>query len=232
MNKTKIKRYIPLLILLGIILIFYCTELVQPLHMAQIKEGKEEAILWLRQNPISSVFILFTSYILSVCLILPTSTLLSVLAGLLYPLPYALILAAFSETVGALIFFLIIRFAFKRSFLKEKLGRRSLIQKTYQKNPRSYLLCSRFSHLVPYWLINVLAALFRTSIWTFIWTTFIGVLPFCYLATETGFLLKHSHTFHYKLMTTPVKVSFLLLALLALTPVLWKAIIHKKNSPF
>jgi uncharacterized membrane protein YdjX (TVP38/TMEM64 family) len=232
LHSKQLIQYIPLFFLLAVALIFYGFDLVKPFHLSQIKEEKEIILSWLRLHPLSAIFALLTAYILSICLILPTSTLLSVLIGILYPLPYALIFAASSETIGAFFFFLIVRLAAKQSFFKEKLSRHTVIYKTFQKNPVSYLLSSRFSHLIPYWLINTSAALFKTPIWTFLWTTFIGVLPFCYLATETGSLLKTAHTLHYKLMTTPVKILFLFLALAALTPVFLSKFFHKKKNPF
>jgi uncharacterized membrane protein YdjX (TVP38/TMEM64 family) len=53
-----------------------------------------------------------------------------------------------------------------------------------------YLLFLRISHLIPFWLVNVLALVFKTHLLRFMWTTFIGTLPLSWVLATAGKTLK------------------------------------------
>jgi uncharacterized membrane protein YdjX (TVP38/TMEM64 family) len=236
MISKRTKRFIPLVLLVLFALILYLFDLHDQLNINLIKAKREELFLWIREYPVSSTLLFIIIYTLSVCLIIPDSTILSLVAGMLYPMPVAVLLICFSEMLGAILFFMIIRYAFSEQMIRKQILSLHTIEKKYQQNPASYLLFFRFSHLIPFWLVNLLAVTFKTKTWTFIWTTFICILPLSILLVQAGrgfekALEKHASFSFHNVFNTPTKLSLLALGLLALLPIFIKKIQMRKRKP-
>jgi uncharacterized membrane protein YdjX (TVP38/TMEM64 family) len=71
------------------------------------------------------------------------------------------------------------------------------------------------------------AGLLQVKIKTFIWTTFVGVLPLTYFLTEGGASLSsyfETHTFFMlkDIFTTQLKIALIVLGCFALLPIIYK----------
>src|SRR5689334_2443051 len=99
-------------------------------------------------------------YLVSVVLVIPDSTILTLIAGFLFPLPLAIFYSCIAETIGATIFFLAARLAFMETLGRRKGYLMHEMQTKFQANQACYLLFFRFSHLLPFWLINLGAGVF------------------------------------------------------------------------
>ena len=176
-------------------------------------------------HPIFSPLIFIGIYIISVLLILPDSTILSLLGGFLFPMPLSILYICLAETLGALLFFLAVRYAFADAVRKIKNRTLAKISKKLQEHDVSYLLFLRLSHVFPFWLINIFAACFQIRTWQFVWTTFVGVLPLAIVFTQGGAglskFLKTDEVFTiHALFNTEIKLTLLGLAIVALIPVI------------
>jgi len=56
----------------------------------------------------------------------------------------------------------------------------------FQNNAASYLLFLRFVPLFPFWLVNLAPAFFKVQLSTYIWTTFVGIIPGSFVYTQAG----------------------------------------------
>jgi uncharacterized membrane protein YdjX (TVP38/TMEM64 family) len=81
----------------------------------------------------------------------------------------------------------------------------------------SYLLAIHFIAIIPFPLINLLAALTHVPLWTFIWTTAVGILPGSLIYAFAGNQLTTIHSLK-DIFSFNIMVAFVLLALLALLP--------------
>lgn len=179
-------RIIPVVLLITFILVIYLTDLHNFLTLDNLKKEQSRLIDFVAKNPFTSPLLYMGIYILSVIFVIPDSTILTILGGMVFPLPLAFLYALFSEVTGALIFFAIFHGAFGKTFIARE---KPLIHKTrkeLEKHPATYLLFVRLSHVIPFWFINLSAAYFRVRYWTFIWTCIIGVVPLTYLLAEAG----------------------------------------------
>ena len=225
------KNLIPLLILLFLVILLYIFDAPTHFTLEALKEKESIIFNWMRLHPFLSAFTLFCLYVVSTCLFIPAASILSLITGIIYPFPYALALSVFSETLGACLFFLVLRFALKpfKPWKKDSYYFKKA-EEGFKKNPASYLLFLRFSHLTPTWLITISATLFKSSFWTFAWTTFLGTIPISYLIVEAGETLKKTHKASYlfkwdDILDTNTKLLFLGFAILALSPILIKKFI-------
>ena len=56
----------------------------------------------------------------------------------------------------------------------------------FQKNAVSYMLFLRLFPVFPFWLVNLAPSIFGIPLWTFFWTTAIGIIPATYVFTQIG----------------------------------------------
>lgn len=135
----------------------------------------EEAV---KINYIKSVLIFMAVYAAVIALGMPGVPPLTMVGGFLFGFIPTVIYASISATVGTTISFLVIRYVAGnviRGKYAQKLERFN--EKIASHGAASYLLTLQLMGLIPYFVINVLAALTNVPVVTFIWTTFVGSLP-------------------------------------------------------
>lgn len=229
----NVRKFLPFALLIALIGLFYLTNLYHEFSLENLRKEQQTLLHFIQTHPISFHFLYVGFYILSVCLIIPDSSILTLLGGLVLPLPLAIFYSIFCETIGAFIFFIIFSNIFGTSLIERERPFLNKLRKGFQQNSASYLLFLRFSHLLPFWLINFTAAYFKVNYKTFLWTTFLGVVPLSIILANTGHSL--SKTFaqnmpiHMKdIFTVEMKLSLLFLGILALVPIFYKKWIKKK----
>jgi uncharacterized membrane protein YdjX (TVP38/TMEM64 family) len=225
--------FLPVLFILCFVLYFFATGKYKALDFNLIRT---QHVLWeqyVHEHPALAGLCFIVIHTISVILIIPASTLLTLIAGFLFPLPLAVAYTCFAETLGAVIFFFIMRTAFFQFLSHRKKEYFIHLRESFQRYEISYLLFLRFSHLLPFWIINLLSAVFRVNIYTFIWTTLVGVIPLSVVLAQAGdglsTFFRSENAFSFAaIFNTQIKISLLILALISLLPiVLRKYFPHK-----
>jgi uncharacterized membrane protein YdjX (TVP38/TMEM64 family) len=235
MMKYKALAIAPFVIILVLIVIFYLTGLYHQLSFETIKHQHEQWKLFVLHHPFLSVFYFVGIYIVSVVLVIPDSTLLTLLSGFLFPLPLAILYTSISETIGATLFFLAARLAYTKTIEKKEGYFLHRLQKKFQENQASYLLFLRFSHLLPFWLVSFSAGIFHVRTATFIWTTLVGVIPLTYVIAQSGsslsiYLEAHEHFSWNGIFTTELKLGLIALGCIALLPLAYKKWVMRRGK--
>lgn len=223
----KILTYVPLILIFALMLTFYLTDFYHFLTFDALRQDHLKWKQYVEIHPLLSAIYFLGVYIVSVILVIPDSTILTILSGFLFPIPLAILYSCIAETIGATLFFLAARLAFKESFGREKTSRWNEMKKKFQADEVYYLLFLRFYHLIPFWIVNLGAGILRVSTKTFIWTTLIGVLPLAYFLAEGGSSLsqyfEHQAAFKLRsLFTTQLKISLIVLSVITLLPLAYK----------
>jgi uncharacterized membrane protein YdjX (TVP38/TMEM64 family) len=114
----------------------------------------------------------------TIALAIPGLPLLTMLGGFLFGFMYGALYAIISATVGSSLSFLVIRYLLS-SLIRGKYAQRleTFNEKIASYGIASYLLTLQCIGLIPYFVINTLAALAHVPFITFVWTTFVGSLP-------------------------------------------------------
>ena len=158
---------------------------------------------------------------------LPGGALLSIIGGFLFGVPLSTIYVVVGATIGATIIFLAARTAIG-DLLKRKAGPfLSKMDTGFQKNTASYLLFLRLIPLVPFWLVNIAPAFFNVKTRTYLWTTFVGIIPGAYVFTQAGnglgAIFDSGKEFSIEtVFNIEVKIALVVLALFALIPIFVK----------
>ena len=135
----------------------------------------EEAV---KVNYIKAVLIFMAVYAAVIALGMPGVPPLTMVGGFLFGFVPSVLYASISSTIGTTISFLVIRYVLGnviRGKYAYKLERFN--EKITSYGTASYLLTMQLMGVIPYFVINVLAALTNVAIFTFIWTTCVGSLP-------------------------------------------------------
>lgn len=226
MQKNQLLALIPFAIILLAVLGIYFSGIYHQITFEMLKEEHLKWKAYADLHPfISSLFFLLI-YIVSVVLILPDAILLTLLGGILFPLPIAIFYTCVAETVGATLFFGASSLA-ARSFHLENTRIIHEIERKIGKDQAYYLLFLRLSHLAPFWLVNLASGILHVRLSTFLWTTLVGVIPFAIIFSETGAGLSHyldTHTtFHInEILNRQVKIALIIASLFSLLPIFFK----------
>lgn len=228
------KRLLPFAVLIVMILIVYIADLHNVLSIDWLRQEHLHLKEDVAKHPFLSPLIYMGVYVLSVCLVIPDSTILTLLAGFVFPLPLALLYAVASELIGAVVFFQVFSSVFRLPGLRLDRPFVHKIKKEFRSHPIVYMLFLRVSHIIPFWMTNVVAAYFRVKLWNFTWTTFLGVIPLTYILADAGSSL--SKLFAEKtelsvsdIFTVQVKLALIVTGVLFLIPLIYKRFFRRKS---
>ena len=123
--------------------------------------------------------------------------------------------ASFGATVGAVIVFCLVRYYAHDWIQKKYAVRLESFNREWDRNGHWYLLSMQLLPFTPTPFINLLAGLTTISLWTFVWTTYVGILPGTLVYTLIGTQL-YKITSVDELMSCSLFILFVLAALLVL----------------
>lgn len=174
-------------------------------------------------------FLYILIYVIATALSFPGAFVLTIFGGYLFPQPLCTIYVVCSATIGATIVFLVTKTALGDSLKDKASPFLKKMEKGFKENGASYLLFLRFIPIFPFWIMNIAPAFLYVSLKTFIWTTFVGVIPGSIVFTLSGSGLKrvfeNNEEFSiHTILNTQMKIALCLLGLLALSPILIKKI--------
>ena len=173
--------------LVSIIVLVWYLELYKYFTLASLQENRAYLEAVVEQNYIKAVAIFISVYIAVIALAIPGVPPLTMVGGFLFGFLPAGIYATISATIGTTISFLLMRYVLSnviRGKYAQKLDRFN--EKLAAYGPASYLLMLQFMGLIPYFIINALAALTNVSLFTFVWTTLIGSIPIIFIYAFAG----------------------------------------------
>lgn len=216
-----IKKLWPLVILGIFIGIFWLGGFYHYLNVEEVIARKDELQTLINDNPVMAALGFGILYALIVALSLPFASFLTLTAGFLFGFIWGALIVAIGATTGATAIFLIARSS-AGAILREKAGK--LYQKIgneMRENAVSYLLFLRLVPLFPFFLVNIVPAFFDVKTRTYIWTTFIGILPGTMIYVNVGRSLGSVEN-PGDLVSPDLIISVALLGVAALTPILYK----------
>ncbi len=221
------KRLLPLGMIIGLSLALYLLGITDYIRFEAIQEHHAYLESFVEEYPLLSIAIYIGSYILMTALSIPGATLLTLLGGLLFPFIWGLLYAVSGATLGAICLFLAAKTALGSSLKSEVRPYLAKFRAGFHDHAASYLLFLRLVPIFPFWLVNLGSAFVGVSLFTFAWTTFIGIMPgaFVYIQAGAGLreILERGQEFSLMtLLNLHTRIALIGLGLLALLPILVK----------
>ena len=170
------KVWFGIVLLIGIVLL-RMAGIGQYLSLENIKIQRE----WLEQlvmhNYIVAACGYMFVYMVLVALSLPIGAPMSMTGGFLFGTIPGVIFAVLASTAGASLLFLVVRYLIGDYVQKTYAHRLEVFNAAVAREGWHYLLSVRFVVMIPFFVINILAALTSIPFKTFFWTTALGVAP-------------------------------------------------------
>lgn len=209
----------------GVVLIFVLLGVVYSKYLSfeYIKQDRERLLLLVTQYPISSVCLYIFLSAVTIGVGLPVIVLISLLGGFLFGTVLGTLYATIGATLGVFVLFCVFQYliAYTEFNLSDSWYGKQLSQFSNQLRYHgdSYLLTMHWMTFIPFSLIAAVAAAVEVPPAVVVWTTIVGSVPMIFIyalaGRELGTIDSPTDIFSWKVM-----VSFGLLALLALIPIL------------
>lgn len=229
MNMKAIKRWLPLALIVVLIAAAWASGLLDMVNLETIKQQREALLGMVEVHPVLSVLIYMVLYAAVVALSLPIALIMTLTGGLLFGKWLGTAAIVIGATAGATLVFLIARSALGDT-LREKAG--PLYKKVatnMEQNAVGYMLFMRLVPLFPFFLVNIVPALFNVRLRTYILTTLFGIIPGTFVYANVGRELGTIESLS-DLASPQTLIAFTLLGLFALIPTLYKQIKNRKNG--
>ena len=234
-KRITVRRFIPLLILLAGLVLFFATGLTQSLSFAALGEHRE----WLnaqveRYGALAGV-VFMVIYAVVIAFSIPGGAALTIVGGFLFGTLATTAYVVISATVGAVALFLAARSALF-DVLHAKAGPALLkMEQGFKESALSYLLVLRLIPLFPFWLVNLVPALLGVPLRTYVIGTAFGIIPgtFVYASIGNGLgaiLDTGEQPDLTVIFNTEVLIPILGLAVLSLLPVLYKLVKARRGG--
>jgi len=191
------------------------------LTLSYIQNASHHFKLFVEKHYWSSVFFYILSGALLIIAGFPYVSPLTLLGGFLFGVIPGTLYAVTGSTIGSVLSFFIMRHLFGARLQERYKDKLAIFNRQMKEHGSSYLLVLHYVTVIPFLVINTLAALTNVSFWTFLWTTVLGSLPLAFIYSYAGLKLgsinKASDIF-----SPPLILSLFLLILLSLVPVFIK----------
>ncbi len=199
------------------------------LKLDTLRDNREALLAWRDSNYVVAVLTYMAIYVAVVAFSLPGALIMTLTGGFLFGLIPGTIFTVTAATIGATCIFIAARTSLGAT-LKERAGPwMGKFEKGFQENELSFLFLLRLVPAVPFFIANLLPAFFGVKLFTYVWTTFLGIAPgsavYTSVGTGLGAVLASGEELSLNVFADPkVWGPFVGLIVLALLPIVIKAV--------
>lgn len=191
------------------------------LHSCLTIENIKAHAAWLHlqvnQHYWRSVVIYIAAFIAVVISCLPGTALMNIVGGFLFGIIAGVIYIVAAATISATLFFYLVRYVIG-SFIQERYQKRlEHFNHKIKESGWLYLLIVRCIPVIPFFMVNLCAGLTKIPVSTYIWTTFVGVIPSAIIFAFAGQHLNNVSQWA-DVFSLPIIMALLLLIVGALVP--------------
>ena len=208
MSKTKLIVLFIVALLVGGFILFGPRHYLS-LEFMQSQLG--EITAYRDANPIKSIIIYASIYIIATAASIPGALVLTLVGGAIFGFYVGSLVVVVSATIGATIAFLLARYLFE-DLVKERMGERlAKIRESFRKEGALYLFSMRLVPVFPFFAINLLMGLTSIKTSTYAIASLIGMAPGTMVFVNAGTQLAKLDSVR-GLLSPTIIASFLLLA--------------------
>jgi uncharacterized membrane protein YdjX (TVP38/TMEM64 family) len=228
----KIKKLIPLFVIFILMIVAYFSGLLKYFSFENLQVHRHQIVAFVSAHWVAASLLYTSIYVAVAALSLPVGVFLSLLGGFLFPQPFSTLYIVVGATIGATLVFLAAKTALGATLRKKAGGLLTKIEEGFKENGVSYLLFLRLVPLFPFWLVNLAPAFLDVRLSTFMWTTFLGIIPgsfvFAQAGAGLGAILDSNQGFSLEgIFNWQVKIALIALGVFALIPIIIKKVRRK-----
>jgi uncharacterized membrane protein YdjX (TVP38/TMEM64 family) len=216
-------------VLLGGLGAFFALGGPRYLSFETLKEHRDELLAFKARHFVAMLVATLAVYAVATALSFPGGVLMSLAVGFLFGRWVGAAIVIVAATVGATAAFLSARYLFADAARRRMGPRLQRLSRGFEADAFNYLLFVRLVPIFPFWLMNLVPAFTPVSTRTFVVATAIGILPGSFVFVNLGESLLRIHSAR-DLLSTSVLLSFTLLGVLSVMPVVVKKVRHRRRN--
>ena len=168
------------LILLGVVavlvVLFFVFDLHRYANLEFFQQQRTVVVDFYAENPMLTIVCFMAIYIAMAALSLPGAAIMTLAAGAIFGLAVGFVLVSFASSIGATLACLLARYLF-RDAVQNRFGNYlKTINEGIERDGAFYLFAMRLVPVFPFFVVNLAMALTPIRLWTFYWTSQLGML--------------------------------------------------------
>jgi len=176
--KESYKKLVVFGVLIGVaVLLMHRLHLGSYFALEHLQAQSTSLLSAVHEHYFFSVIVYLMVYAGLITCALPIVAPMTILGGYLFGIVHGVIYAVIGASAGATIYFLLVRYVFAYTVRESFAPQLSTFREKMNRYGASYLISLQLLTIIPYFVINTLAALAAVPLATFIWTTVLGGLP-------------------------------------------------------
>lgn len=176
-RRSALARWWPLAAIGGVMLAFYLSGAAQYASLSSLIREHAELVALVRDNPLLSGAAYVLVYAAAVAASFPGASLLTIIGGALFGAVPGTALTVVAATAGASAIFAVARSTIGEALRQRAKGVAARFADGLERDAFAYLVLLRLVPVVPFWLANVVPALFRMPLRTYVAATALGIVP-------------------------------------------------------
>jgi len=233
-KKSKLKRFLPLAVIVTAFVAFFAFGGPKYINLDSLRDNQEFLKAFVANNYILAVVGFVVIYATLVAISVPGAGFLSIFSGFLFGIATGTFAAVIGATIGATAIFLIVKSALGKGLAAKAGPYMKKFEEGIQNNELSYLFILRLVPIFPFFIVNIVTAVFDVKLRNYVMTTLFGIIPgaLVYVSVGNGIgdALSAGQSVPLKgLMFRPAVILPIIgLILLSLIPVVYKKLSSKK----
>jgi uncharacterized membrane protein YdjX (TVP38/TMEM64 family) len=183
---TRLKRFLPLLILLALLAAILASGVHQHISFATLKAHRAELVAMVAARPVLSVAAFMAFYLVFVAISVPGAVFLTVAGGFLFGTLVGGAATVIGATAGATALFVFARSAFGDALRARARGFAARMEQGFRENAFNYLLVLRLVPAFPFFVVNLAAAVLGVPFATYVAATALGIAPATFVFASFG----------------------------------------------
>jgi uncharacterized membrane protein YdjX (TVP38/TMEM64 family) len=226
--RSRLRRLAPLAAL-ALAAAFVAWRFGDALSFETLERNRDALRAWAEANRAGAAAAFVAIYAAAVAVSAPGAVWLTITGGFVFGLWLGGALSVIGATLGATAIFAAVRAGFGEALRERASGWLSRLAEGFRRNQAEYMLALRLTPVAPFFIVNVAPAFLGVRFRTYVWTTFLGIIPggMVYASIGAGLdalIARGERPDLGVIFTLPVLGPLLGLAALSLTPALWRAL--------
>ncbi len=198
-----------------VIAAYFAFDLQRFLTLQSLKDAQHWFAEMYARQPIVVTTLFVLTFSLLTALTLPGAAVMMLAAGASFGLLWGSVLSTFASALGATLAMLATRYLFRDAIAKKFAKQITQIDQRINRDGVYYLISLRLAPIIPFFVVNWAVGLTRMRVWSFFWSSFVGMFAGTSAYVNAGTQLASINTFG-DVFSPTIIASLLLLAVMPL----------------
>lgn len=226
-QNISLLKCLPLVAIFSVIFLFFYFELYQYLTLDALKQHHQALISWVEHHYLTAVLLYISMNILVAAAAIPCGIFFTISSGMIFGTFLGAIYTMIGVSIGGVIIFLAVKLAFAEWFKVKAAKWLDKIEYRLEENAFKYVLYLRLIPVLPFSIVNIIAALLNISLPIYFSATILGIIPVTLIYTSLGHNLEelfylHNHEYLTYAAKPAVVLPMVLLFILSMVPTILK----------